>query len=200
MLIGYARVSSQGQSLDRQIGALNTIKADKIFREVASGRTVKGRPQLERAIDALGAGDILVIAEWDRATRSMMDGINIIQRVADRSATVKVLDKPWLDLTTPMGTGILAFLSALAEDERERITRRANEGRQIAIANARILRWVADLFCGRKFDLEIMKSCLPLAFSRSICFQPRSVSLRPRRKGSSRLMITKQVVQPKPLL
>jgi len=135
MLIGYARVSSQGQSLDRQIGALNTAKADKIFREIASGRTVKGRPQLERAIDALGAGDVLVIAEWDRATRSMMDGINIIQRVADRSATVKVLDKPWLDLTTPMGKGILAFLSALAEDERERITRRANEGRQIAIAN-----------------------------------------------------------------
>ncbi|MEN8834359.1 recombinase family protein [Pacificibacter sp.] len=65
MLIGYARVSSQGQSLDRQIGALNTIKADKIFREVASGRTVKGRPQLQRAIDALGAGDVLAIAEWD---------------------------------------------------------------------------------------------------------------------------------------
>jgi hypothetical protein len=59
MLIGYARVSSQGQSLDRQIGALNTAKADKIFREVASGRTVKGRPQLERAIDALGAGDMV---------------------------------------------------------------------------------------------------------------------------------------------
>lgn len=89
---------------------------------------------MERAIDALGAGDILVIAEWDRATRSMMDGINIIQRVAHRSATVKVLDKLWLDLTTPMGKGILAFLSALAEDERERITRRANEGRQLAIS------------------------------------------------------------------
>jgi len=81
MLIGCARVSSQGQSLDRQIGALNTAKTDKIFREVASGRTVKGRPQLEKAIDALGAGDVLVIAEWDRVTRSMMDGIGIIQRV-----------------------------------------------------------------------------------------------------------------------
>ena len=44
MLVGYARASSQGQSLDLQIGALNTAKADKIFREVASGRTVKGRP------------------------------------------------------------------------------------------------------------------------------------------------------------
>lgn len=44
----------------------------------------------------------------------MIDGINIIQRIAERGACVKVLDKPWLDLTTPMGKGILAFLSALA--------------------------------------------------------------------------------------
>jgi len=94
---------------------------------------VKGRPQLEKAIDALGTDDVLVIAEWDRATRSMMDGITIIQRVADRGATVKVLDKPWLDLTNPMDKGILAFLSALAEDERERTTRRANEGRAAAV-------------------------------------------------------------------
>ncbi|RVT80665.1 recombinase family protein, partial [Rhodobacteraceae bacterium CCMM004] len=121
-------------SLDRQIGALNAAGADRIFREKATAQTVKGRPQLEKAIDALGTGDVFVIAEWDRATRSMMDGITIIQRVAERSATVKVLDKPWLDLTTPMGKGILAFLSALAEDERERITRRANDGRTAAKA------------------------------------------------------------------
>ncbi|MEM6890240.1 MAG: recombinase family protein [Pseudomonadota bacterium] len=133
MQIGYARVSTQSQSLDRQIGALNGVGVERIFREKATAKTVKGRPQLERAIDALGTGDVFVIAEWDRATRSMMDGITIIQRVADRGATVKVLDKPWLDLTTPMGKGILAFLSALAEDERERITRRANEGRLAAI-------------------------------------------------------------------
>lgn len=132
MLIGYARVSTQVQSLDRQIGALNGAGVERIFREKATAKTVKGRPQLEKAIDALGTDDVFVIAEWDRATRSMMDGITIIQRVADRGATVKVLDKPWLDLTTPMGKGILAFLSALAEDERERITRRANEGREAA--------------------------------------------------------------------
>lgn len=134
MLIGYARVSTQSQSLDRQIGALNGAGVDRIFREKATAKTVKGRPRLEKAIDALGTNDVLVIAEWDRATRSMMDGITIIQRVADRGATVKVLDKPWLDLTNPMGRGILAFLSALAEDERERITRRANEGRAAAKA------------------------------------------------------------------
>ena len=130
MLIGYARVSSKGQSLERQIGALNAAKADKIFREKASARTIKGRPQLERAIDALGTGDVFVIAEWDRATRSMIDGIGIIQRVADRAATIKVLDKPWLDLTTPMGKGILAFLSALAEDERERRSEERRVGKE----------------------------------------------------------------------
>lgn len=134
MLIGYARVSTQAQNLDRQIGALNGAGVERIFREKATAKTVKGRPQLEKAIDALGTHDVLVIAEWDRATRSMMDGITIIQRVADRGATVKVLDKPWLDLTTPMGKGILAFLSALAEDERERLANRANEGRAAAKA------------------------------------------------------------------
>lgn len=134
MQIGYARVSTHAQSLDRQIGALNGEGVDRIYREKATAKSVKGRPQLEKAIDALGTGDVFVIAEWDRATRSMMDGITIIQRVAERGATVNVLDKPWLDLTTPMGKGILAFLSALAEDERERITRRANEGRAAAKA------------------------------------------------------------------
>ena len=132
MLIGYARVSTKGQNLDRQIGALRSDCVDQIYRDKASGKAVRGRPQLEKAIDALGTDDVLVIAEWDRATRSMMDGITIIQRVAARGALVKVLDKPWLDLTTVMGKGILAFLSALAEDEHERILRRAAEGRQIA--------------------------------------------------------------------
>ena len=95
-------------------------------------KAVKGRPELERAIDELGANDVLVLAEWDRATRSMMDGITIMQRVAARGAAIKVLDKPHLDLTTKLGQGLLALLSALAEDERERIHKRASDGRRLA--------------------------------------------------------------------
>jgi DNA invertase Pin-like site-specific DNA recombinase len=95
---------------------------------------VEGRPELERAIGALGMGDVLALAEWDRATRSMMDGITIMQRVHARGAAIKVLDKTQLDLTTKIGQGFLAFLSALAEDERERILKRANEGRKAAKA------------------------------------------------------------------
>ncbi|WP_299212276.1 recombinase family protein [uncultured Tateyamaria sp.] len=54
----YARVSTQTQSLDRQIGALNSAGVDRIFREKATPKIVKGRPQLERAIDALGTDDV----------------------------------------------------------------------------------------------------------------------------------------------
>ena len=133
-LIGYARVSTVHQNLDRQLGALRAAKCKTIFAEKASGKDVKSRPELERAIDELGAGDVLVLAEWDRATRSMMDGISIMQRVHARGAAIRVLDKPHLDLTTPIGRGFIAFLSALAEDERQRITKRANDGRRAAKA------------------------------------------------------------------
>ena len=60
--IGYARVSSVGQ-LDRQIAALRSEGCDEIYREKASGKDIRNRPQLEKAIDALGIGDCLVVAE-----------------------------------------------------------------------------------------------------------------------------------------
>lgn len=130
--IGYARVSSEEQNLDRQIAALRSEGCSKIFAEKASGKSILGRPQLEKAINAIGIGDVLVVAEWDRATRSMMDGIQIMQRIAAREAFVKALDKPHLDLTTPLGRGLLAFLSAMAEDERNRIRKRSAEGQLAA--------------------------------------------------------------------
>src|SRR5262245_22605410 len=131
--IGYARVSSQDQNLDRQIAALRAEGCGRIFCEKASGKDVNGRPQLTKAIDALPTKGVLILAEWDRATRSLMDGINIMDKVHKRGAYIKVLDRPGLDLSTPTGRGILALLSGLAEEERMRILRRANEGRAAAI-------------------------------------------------------------------
>jgi DNA invertase Pin-like site-specific DNA recombinase len=132
MLVGYARVSATHQNLDRQLALLKDEGCERIFKEKISGREGVKRPQLNKAIEALGKGDVLVLAEWDRATRSMLDGIKIIERVASRGATFKALDRKWLDLTTPIGRGILAFLSSLAEDERARILARANGGRAAA--------------------------------------------------------------------
>ena len=101
MRIGYARVSANHQNLDRQLATLKAAGCKRIFKEKESGREGVKRPQLEKAIDTLGPGDVLVLAEWDRATGSMLDGIRIIERVAARGATLKALDRQWLDLTHP---------------------------------------------------------------------------------------------------
>ncbi len=132
MLVGCARVSTIQQNLDRQLGALRAAGCEVLYAEKASGNEVKGRPELERVIEALSEGDVLILAEWDHATRSMFDGISIMQRVHARGAAIKVLDKPHVDLTTKIGKGFLAFLSALAADEHERIVKRAAAGRSAA--------------------------------------------------------------------
>src|SRR5271157_3731613 len=67
----------------------------------------------------------------------MWDGLQIIKAVIDAGATIKVLDRPYIDidLETPMGRGFMAMMSAMAEDERLRIIKRTHEGRKIAQAN-----------------------------------------------------------------
>ena len=133
-LVGYARVSTQAQDLTRQTKALKRLACAVIYSDKASGKSMVGRPELARALDALDPGDELVIAEWDRATRSMWDGLQIIKAVIDAGAAIKVLDRPYIDLETPMGRGFMAMMSAMAEDERLRIIKRTHEGRQIARA------------------------------------------------------------------
>ena len=100
---GFARVSAAWWRRTGNCGPVSSAFQPGIFAEKASGKNVKGRPELERAIDALGAGDVLVLAEWDRATRSMIDGVTIMQLVHARGAAIKVLDKPHLDLTSTIG-------------------------------------------------------------------------------------------------
>lgn len=141
MMIGYARVSTPAQSLDRQILALEHTGCTAIFAETASGKggNMKARPELQKAIAALRPGDTLVLAEWDRATRSLQDGVLIMAQVHGKAASLKALDRAWLDLSTPIGKGIMAFLSALAEDERERIVKRGNDGRLAAVARGEIM-------------------------------------------------------------
>jgi DNA invertase Pin-like site-specific DNA recombinase len=134
-LIGYGRVSTDVQNLRRQRQALKAFGCQCIFEDKASGRSLVGRPELAKALDGLQPGDCLVLAEWDRATRSMWDGLQIVKRVLDADATIQVLDFPSLDLRTPEGRGFLAMFSAMAERERMRILQRTSEGRKIAVRN-----------------------------------------------------------------
>ncbi len=133
-LIGYARVSTESQDLARQTKALKRLGCAVIYADKASGKSMAGRPELALALADLDSGDELVIAEWDRATRSMWDGLQIIKTVIDAGASIRVLDRSYIDLTTPMGRGFMAMMSAMAEDERLRIVKRTHEGRKIAQA------------------------------------------------------------------
>ena len=128
MRIGYARVSSRHQNLARQLEALKAAGCKPIYSEKLSGKTTRNRPQLARALAQLKKGDVFVVAEWDRATRSMMDGLNLMTQIHAKGATIKVLDRTSLDLTTPTGRAVLGLLSAIYEEERTRIVSRAKQG------------------------------------------------------------------------
>jgi DNA invertase Pin-like site-specific DNA recombinase len=123
-LIGYARVSTESQDLARQTKALKRLGCAAIYADKASGKSEAGRPELALALADLDSGDEMVIAEWDRATRSMWEGLQIIKTVIDAGASIRVLDRSYIDLTTPMGRGFMAMMSAMAEDERLRIIKR----------------------------------------------------------------------------
>lgn len=131
-LFGYARVSTNGQDLSRQLRALKAERCVEIFSDTASGKSRAGRPELEKVLAKLSPRDVLVLAEWDRCTRSMWDGLRIVREVIEAGATIKVLDFPSLDLSRPEGRGFIAMFSAMSERERERIVKRTHEGRQVA--------------------------------------------------------------------
>jgi DNA invertase Pin-like site-specific DNA recombinase len=132
-IYGYARVSSTGQSLDAQLAELKAANCERVFQEKVSGKN-RDRPQLERALEALGEGDVLIITRLDRLARSSRDLLNIVKQITDAGATFRSLKDHWADTTTAQGRLILTVLGGLAEFERELIAERTGEGRARAMA------------------------------------------------------------------
>ena len=131
--IGYARVSTDGQSLQSQTEALHAAGASKVYSEKQSG-AYTDRPQLAKAIAALGEGDCLVVCKLDRLARSTRDLLNTFDAIGKAGATFKSLGDAWADTTTPAGKLMLTVLGGLAEYERHLILARTSEGRQRAQA------------------------------------------------------------------
>jgi len=131
--IGYARVSTDGQTLDAQQAALRDAGCERIFSEKESGAKTD-RQQLTRAIAALADGDTLIVTKLDRLARSTRDLLNTLAEVAKAGATFKSLGDPWADTTTPHGRLMLTVLGGLAEFERHLILARTTEGRKRAQA------------------------------------------------------------------
>jgi DNA invertase Pin-like site-specific DNA recombinase len=133
VIVGYARVSTDGQTLDAQQSALAAAGAEKVFAEKVSG-AVTDRKALTRAIAALGAGDVLLVTRLDRLARSTRDLLNVLDAVSKVQAGFRSLADAWADTTTPHGRLMLTVLGGLAEFERELIGARTDEGRRRAQA------------------------------------------------------------------
>ena len=133
MKYGYARVSTDGQSVAAQVAQLRKAGVAKVFRETASGAKTD-RAQLRKLLAALDAGDVLMVTRLDRLARSTRDLLNTLAAITDRKAGFRSLGDTWADTTTAHGRLMLTVLGGLAEFERELIRARTSEGRTQAKA------------------------------------------------------------------
>lgn len=137
-IYGYARVSTEGQCLDRQIDALKAagIKEENIYCEKMTG-TKSSRPKLNALLDVVEKNDVIIIEALNRLGRSSSDLINLMKSLNEKGVILKSL-KESLDFSTVQGQFIANFLALMAEFEREVIHSRVVEGVAAARARGRI--------------------------------------------------------------
>jgi DNA invertase Pin-like site-specific DNA recombinase len=133
MKFGYARESTDGQSVEAQVRALTKAGCKKVLREVASGAKTD-RAQLRRLLDQLESGDVVMVTRLDRLARSTRDLLNTLATITRRKAGFRSLGDTWADTTTSHGRLMLTVLGGLAEFERDLIRARTGEGRERAKA------------------------------------------------------------------
>ncbi|WP_020663189.1 recombinase family protein [Amycolatopsis benzoatilytica] len=126
LLIGYSRVSTRGQLLDRQVDALTAAGCSRIFTDTMSGAKVE-RPELAACLDYVRPGDVVVVLRLDRFGRSLSDLIELIGLLRRRGVGFHSLHEA-LDTTTPGGRLVFHVFAALAEFIREMIVEGTHEG------------------------------------------------------------------------
>lgn len=136
MKIGYARVSTLDQSLDRQIDSLNAAGCERIYSEKVSA-IKKDRPELDRMMDALREGDVVIVAELTRLGRSVKDLIELVERIHAAGANIVSLQEPWMDTTSVQGNLIFNIFSAFAQFERDLTRQRVLDGLEAARTRGR---------------------------------------------------------------
>ena len=136
-LIGYARVSTYGQTLDSQLEQLRAAGCTaKIYREKVTGAH-NDRRELLKMLKALAPGDVVTVTRIDRLARSTFDLFAIVKRIVDAKAQFRSLAEPWADTGTSTGRLMLAVLGGLADVERDLIRTRTAEGRSRAKARGK---------------------------------------------------------------
>lgn len=134
MIFGYARVSTQEQNLDRQLDSLKAAGVEEVVQEKITG-TKADRPELNRLLDKLRKGDVILIADLTRLSRSTKDLFNLVEQVEKKGANIKSLKESWLDTTTPQGKLMFTLMVGISQFEKDLISQRTKEG--LAAARAR---------------------------------------------------------------
>ena len=127
MQLGYARVSTEDQTLQLQRPRLKEAGCEKVFEEKISGAARK-RPQLEKLLGEVRKGDVLVVTRLDRLARSTAELLIIAERLRDHGAGLQSLDEPWADTISPSGRMVLTVFAGIAEFERALIKQRTEDG------------------------------------------------------------------------
>ncbi|WBU62379.1 recombinase family protein [Paracoccus albus] len=136
MIFGYARVSTDDQVLDAQVDALNAAGAERIFMDKISGSR-RQRPDLDRMLDQLRPGDVVVVTKYDRLSRSLQDLLAIVDAIQGKGAGFRSLAED-IDTTTPAGRLVFHVFASIAQFERERISERTREGLAAARKRGRV--------------------------------------------------------------
>lgn len=155
MRVGYCRVSTEEQNLDRQEALMQELGVEKIFMEKASGKNSTNRPELRKALDFVRKGDILIVSEVSRLARNTRDLLEIVSILEEKNVRF-ISQKEGIDTETPQGKFMLTVFGALAELELNYIHQRQLEGIEIAKQKGKYL--------GRKpieFDRKKMARLYP---------------------------------------
>lgn len=136
MILGYARVSTEDQNLDAQITALEVVGAQRVYSEKVSGSKLV-RPELDRLLDHLRPDDVVVVAKYDRLSRSLQDLLTIVEAIRSKGAGFRSLAED-IDTTTPAGRLVFHVFASIAQFERERISERTREGLATARKRGRV--------------------------------------------------------------
>ena len=128
MKIGYARVSTEDQRLTLQMEALKQAGCTKFFREKVSG-AFRDRPELNRMLDQLREGDVVIVWKLDRLARSTRNLLEIVEAISQAGARFQPISEPWADTTTHAGKMIMTIFAGIAEFERDLIRERTGAGR-----------------------------------------------------------------------
>lgn len=127
MNIGYARVSTKEQNLDRQIDLLTENHCEKIFEEKVSGKD-KERPELEKLLEFVRPGDTLIVTELTRLSRSQKDLTHLVDKLDKLEINLKSLKEVWVDTTTAHGKLVFTIFTGLVEFERDLMRERIIDG------------------------------------------------------------------------